>query len=37
MRAVGMIEALIEQRLHFKESKCYAFGDEDCSIKMVKG
>ncbi|MBA7615802.1 hypothetical protein ES703_23088 [subsurface metagenome] len=32
-----MIEALIEQRLHFKESKCYAFGDEDCSIKIVKG
>lgn len=33
----GIIEELTEQRLHFKESKCYAFGDEDCTIKMVKG
>ena len=33
----GIIEELTEQRLHFKESKCYAFGDKDCSIKMVKG
>jgi predicted hydrocarbon binding protein len=32
----GIIEELTEQRLHFKESKCYAFGDKDCSIKMVK-
>lgn len=34
---VGIIEELTEQRLYFKESKCYAFGDKDCSIKMVKG
>lgn len=32
----GIIEELTEQRLHFKESRCYALGDKDCSIKMVK-
>ena len=33
----GIIEELTEQRLQFKESRCYALGDNHCSIKMVKG